>query len=120
MSAVEQYRDVVARLAGAVVELREVDAARAEELRGELRSAERELHAAGDALVLARGMFELRWEDALALMWSTSEPGKPRPRPDLRADPTAHHELENNADEALETLRASGDRRLFRRRPKDG
>lgn len=120
MSAVERYREVVAELAGAVVELRERDADRAAELRRELHVAEQELRAASDTLTLARGMAELRWEAALQVMWSAEEPGKPRPRPDLRADPARHAQLESEADEALDALRASGDRRLFRLRRHDG
>ncbi|TCK20605.1 hypothetical protein [Pseudonocardia endophytica] len=119
-NAVDRYRDVVARLAGAVVELRERDALRVEELRRELRAADRELHDAAEALVVAEGMFELRWESALQMMWATSEPGKPRPRPDHRADPARHDALEVDADEALQALRAAGDRRLFRLRRDDG
>ena len=120
MTAAARYREVVAELAGAVVELRERDAERAAELRRRLRTTERELRAAADTLTLARGMFELRWETALQVMWSAEEPGKPRPRPDHRADPARHAELEREADEALEALRASGDRRLFRLRRADG
>ncbi|MBC3193689.1 hypothetical protein H7X46_21765 [Pseudonocardia sp. C8] len=116
MSAPERYREVVAQLAGAVVELRERDAARAAELRRELRDTEGELRAAADRLTLARGMAELRWEAALQVMWTAEEPGKPRPRPDHRADPARHADLERAADEALEALRAAADRRLFRRR----
>jgi hypothetical protein len=116
MSAPERYREVVSRLAWAVVDLRERDAERAAELRRELRGTERELRAAADTLTLARGMYELRWEAALQVLWSAEEPGKPRPRADHRADPARHAELELEADEALGALRASGDRRLFRLR----
>lgn len=119
MTAVERYRAVVSELAGAVVDLREHDARRAEELRRELRGTERELREAADRLTLARGMFELRWEAALQLMWAAEEPGRPRPRPDLRADPDEHAALEEAADEALRELRSSGDRRLFRLRRDD-
>ncbi|MEJ8282130.1 hypothetical protein [Pseudonocardia spirodelae] len=119
MSAVERYREVVAELAGAVVDLRERDARRAEELRRELRGTERELRTAADRLTLARGMFELRWEAALGLMWAAEAPGKPRPRPDPRAAPDDHEALEEAADEALRALRAAGDRRLFRLRRDD-
>ena len=60
----------------------------------------------------------LRWEAALQVLWAVEEPGKPRPRPDRRADPARHDQLERAADEALEALRASADRRFFRlRRP---
>lgn len=118
MTAVERYRAVVSELAGAVVDLRERDARRAEELRRELRGTERELREAADRLTLARGMFELRWEAALQLMWA-AEAGAARPRPDLRADPDQHAALEEAADEALRELRSSGDRRLFRLRRDD-
>lgn len=120
MSASSRYREVVAELAGAVVELRARDAERAVELRRELHAAEQELHAAADTLTLARGMAELRWEAALQVMWSAEEPGKPRPRPDHRADPARYAGLEREVDEALEELRASGNRRLFRLRRHDG
>ncbi|ANY07638.1 hypothetical protein [Pseudonocardia sp. HH130630-07] len=119
MNAPERYREVVARLAGAVVELRERDAERAAELRRVLRRTEQELRGSADTLMLARGMYELRWEAALQVMWSAEEPGKPRPRPDHRADPARHAELEREADEALDALRASGDRRFFRLRNRD-
>lgn len=114
--AVERYREVVAGLAEAVGELRARDAARAEELRRELRERDRELVRATERVTLGRGMFELRWEAALQVLWSVEEPGRPRPRPDRRADPARHDELERAADQALEELRASGDRRLFRLR----
>ncbi|MFP5020031.1 hypothetical protein [Pseudonocardia phyllosphaerae] len=114
--AVERYREVVAQLAGAVVTLRERDAERADELRRTLGHTEHELRRAEETLTIARGMHELRWESALQVLWSAEEPGRPRPRPDHRADPAAHADLERDADTALEELRASGDRRLFRRR----
>ncbi|MEQ3550785.1 hypothetical protein WIS52_09905 [Pseudonocardia nematodicida] len=113
-AAVDRYREVVAGLASAVGDLRERDAERAEELRRRLRSTERDLHGAADGLTLARGMFELRWEAALQVLWSAEEPGKPRPRADHRADPARHEQLEREADEALDGLRESGTRRLFR------
>lgn len=115
--AVERYREVVAGLAAAVGELRERDAERAEELRRELRERERALHAAADTVTLSRGMHELRWESALRVLWATEQPGRPRPRPDLRADPDRAAALERAADDALEGLRDAGSRRLFRRRP---
>lgn len=119
MSAVERYREVVAGLADAVGELRERDAARAEELRRELRERERALRTAADTVTLGRGMFELRWEAALRLLWASEEPGRPRPRPDPRADPDRVEELERDADRALEELGGAGARRLFPRRRTD-
>lgn len=117
--AVRRYREVVAGLAEAVGELRERDAARAEELRRELRERERALHAAADTVTLSRGMHELRWESALRVLWATEQPGRPRPRPDPRADPDRADALEREADGALQALRDAGARRLFRRRAEE-
>lgn len=119
-SAAGRYREVVEGLATAVGELRRRDAERAEELRRELRERERDLRAAEDTVTLGKGMLELRWEAALQVLWATEEPGRPRPRPDPRADPDRLDELEREADEALEALRHSGTRRIFRLPRRDG
>ncbi|NIB32445.1 hypothetical protein HBB16_12970 [Pseudonocardia sp. MCCB 268] len=115
MAAPEQYRGVVAQLAGAVNRLQE-RGRRAGRRAPPGAARLSELRAAADRLASPRG-----WPSSLgggaAESCGPPRARQARPRPDHRADP-ARRGLERAADEsALEALRAAaGPALLFRRR----
>lgn len=113
--ASERYKEIVSGLAGAVGSLRARDRERAGELVRELADRDRALSAAVERRTVGHAMAELRWEAAVETLWGEEVQLRPRPRPDLRADPDALTELENAADAALEQLRNAKSWRLFGR-----
>ena len=114
-TAAERYKEIVSGLAGAVGSLRARDREREAELVRELAERDRALAAAVERRTVGYAMAELRWEAAVEALWGEEVQLRPRPRPDLRADPDALTELENAADTALEELRNAKSWRLFGR-----
>jgi hypothetical protein len=88
MTAAREYKEVIAGIAAAAEALRERDRERAAELARELVGLTEAMQRAEERAGLTRLGVELHWEAALDALWVESWMKlRPRPRPDLRADP---------------------------------
>lgn len=113
MTAADEYRAVIARLAGVADDLRERDAERAVALRSELVDLERAVEQADTRAAATRFVVDLHWETALEALWPEQWLKlRPKPGPDRRAraeDIDAHDAA---AAEAAEVLLAAVRRRF--------
>jgi hypothetical protein len=110
VSAAREYKEVVAGITAAAEGLRERDRERAAALVRELVGLADAMHGAGERAALTRLGVELHWEAALEALWVESWMKlRPRPGPDLRADPAdlddLDAEVEARAAELQEAVR---------------
>jgi hypothetical protein len=118
-AAARRYKDVLAELSAAAVELRERDRARAGVIRDQLLGLEDEMVRAGERARLTGVVARLHWEAALDLLWDESWLKlSPRPRPDRNVDPGRLDELDEQLHLRSTELRHAVKRRWYKLPPR--
>jgi hypothetical protein len=118
-AAARRYKDVIAEVSSAAVELRERDRDRAAVIRDELLGLEDGMLRAGERARLSAAVARLHWEAALDLLWAeTWLKLSPRPRPDPNVDPARLDELDAQVHRRSTELRHAVQRRWYKLPPR--